>query len=310
MKTQNRSYALSFLHRELPLVARTVSPQEVVLLDWSEQAERGRFRGKVGTVTALSMHPQGQIVAVAGEADRVEVWDAPASKQLAAFEGKVSGLRFSPDGRLLLLGQPGQLLAWDWQAGQTAWQLTEKGFDNPAMLDCHGTQLLWSAMGAGNLLVVNLENGEVVHRWDTRDEFMAVAFHPDGKRVAAAINTVRSPLLHQFVMLRVGDDLPTREFPIPFMSVSVAVSPCGGTVATGDARGVQLWDFASGAPEGRLAPRAETRVKDFGTVEVASAFLVSTLRFADGGKGLISDGDVFCHWELAGKIPTYSYPSA
>ncbi|MBS2039062.1 WD40 repeat domain-containing protein [bacterium] len=309
MKTQNRSYALSFLHGDLPLVARTVSPQEVVLLDWAEQAEKGRFRGKVGTVTALSLHPQGQLVAVAGEQDRVEVWNAAESRQVAAFDGKVSGLRFSPDGRLLLLGQPGRLVAWDWEAGQNAWSLEEKSFQNPALLDCHGPQLLWTAMGAGNLLVVDLQAGQVVHRWDTRDEFMAVAFHPDGKRVAAAINTVRSPLLHQFVMLRVGEDLPTREFPIPFMSVSVAVSPGGGTVATGDARGVQLWDFASGAPEGRLAPRAETKVKDFGTVEVASAFLVATLRFADAGKGLVSDGDVFCHWELSEKKATFQYPS-
>lgn len=308
MKTQNRSYALSFLHRELPLVARTVTPQEVVLLDWSEQAEKGRFRGKVGTVTALTLHPEGSIVAVAGENDRVEVWNVLSAEKLGSFEGKVSGLRFTPDGRLLLLGQPGQLVAWDWQAGKEAWKVEQRGFDNPALLDCHESLVLWTAMGAGSLLVLEVENGGVVHRWDTRDEFMAIAFHPDGKRVAAAINTVRSPLLHQFVLLRVGDDLPTREFPIPFMSVSVAVSPGGGTVATGDARGVQLWDTASGAPEGRLAPRTETKVKDFGTVEAASAFLVSTLRFADGGKGLVSDGDAFCHWELSEKAPIFRFP--
>ncbi|MBX3168353.1 MAG: hypothetical protein KF760_13125 [Candidatus Eremiobacteraeota bacterium] len=308
MKTQNRSYALSFLHRELPLVARTVSPQEVVLLDWSEQTEKGRFRGKVGTVTALTLHPEGAIVAVAGESDRVEIWNVKAAELLGSYEGKVSGLRFTPDGRLLLLGQPGRVVAWDWQSGQQAWQAEQKGFDHPALFDCHGSLILWTAMGAGSLLVLEVESGSIQHRWDTRDEFMAIAFHPDGKRVAAAINTVRSPLLHQFVLLRVGDDLPTREFPIPFMSVSVAVSPGGGTVATGDARGVQLWDTASGAPEGRLAPRAETRVKDFGTVEVASAFLVSTLRFADGGKGLVSDGDAFCHWELAEKTTVFRFP--
>jgi WD40 repeat protein len=308
MKTENRSYALSSLHHELPLVARTITPQEVVLLDWTEQAEKGRFRGKVGTVTALTLHPEGKLVAVAGDADRVEVWDAVAKEQVGAFEGKVSGLRFTPDGKLLLLGQVGRLIAWDWQGGEQVWQAEEKGFIHPALFDCHGSQILWSAMGAANLLVLDAANGSVVHRWDTRDEFMAIAFHPDGKRVAAAINTVRSPLLHQFVLLRVGDDLPTREFPIPFMSVSVAVSPGGGTVATGDARGVQLWDTASGAPEGRLAPRAETKVKDFGTVETASAFLVSTLRFADGSKGLVSDGDAFCHWELAEKSEIFRFP--
>jgi len=309
MKTQNRSYALSSLHPESPLVARTISPQEVVVMDWSEQAEKGRFRGKVGTVQALALHPEGKLVAVAGELDRVEVWDSGSQEMLASFEGKVNGLRFGVDGRLLLLGLPGELVAWDWRAGQVAWKAQERGFENPTLLDCRGSLILWTSMGAANLLVLDADSGVVSHRWDTRDEFMAIAFHPDGKRVAAAINTVRSPLLHQFVLLRVGEDLPTREFPIPFMSVSVAVSPRGGTIATGDARGVQLWDTASGAPEGRLAPRVETKVKDFGTVEAASAFLVSTLRFADEGKGLVSDGDAFCHWELTEKAPIYRFPT-
>lgn len=307
MKTQNRSYALSSLHPDQPLVARTFSPQEVVLLNWEEQAEKGRFRGKVGTVQALTLDPaSARHVAVAGES--VEVWDALENKLTAAYAGQVNGLRFSPDGRLLLLGSPGGLVAWDWRADKVAWQRQQATFHNPAILDCHSGQALWSAMGAGALEIIDLESGEAVHVWDTRDEFMAASFHPDGKRVAAAINTVRSPLLHQFVMLRVGDDLPQREFPIPFMSVSVAVSPGGGTIATGDARGVQLWDNASGAPEGRLAPRTETKVKNFGTVETASAFLVATLRFADGGKGLVSDGDAFCHWHLADKSATWTYP--
>jgi WD40 repeat protein len=309
MKTQNRSYALSSLHPQWPLVARTVTPQEVVLLNWEEQAEKGRFRGKVGTVTALALHPEGGMVAVTGESERVEVWDAVAGSLVAQCEATVSGLRFSPCGRLLLLGQPGLLKAWDWQADQVVWQRQESRFQNPPILDCHSEHTLWSAMGAGVLEVLETASGDFVHRWDTQDEFMACCFHPDGKRIAAAINTARSPLLHQFVLLRVGDDLPQREFPIPFMSVSVAVSPGGGTVATGDARGVQLWDMASGAPEGRLAPRVETKVKDFGTVETASAVLVASLRFADKGKGLVSDGDAFCHWQLADKSPTWRFPA-
>ena len=309
MKTQNRSYSLSALHPQLSLVARTVTPQEVALLDWEEQSEKGRFRGTVGTVSALALHPEGRFVAVTGDAARVEVWDAVEQKRIADCEASLTGLHFSPCGRFLLLAEAASLKAWDWKANEIAWQRQEASFQNPAILDSHGNLTLWSAMGAAILEVLETDTGTFVHRWDTRDEFMAACFHPDGKRIAAAINTARSPLLHQFVLLRVGDDLPQREFPIPFMSVSVAVSPGGGTVATGDGRGVQLWDMASGAPEGRLAPRVETKVKDFGTVESASAFLVSTLRFADKGKGLVSDGDAFCHWQLADKIPTWRYPS-
>lgn len=308
MKTQQRSYALSSLHPSLPLVARSVTPQEVALLNWEEHQEVGRFRGKVGTVQALTLHPDGQVVAVSGEENQVEVWNACTSQCLARCSGQVNGMRFSPCGRLLLLGEPGTLKAWDWQSDQVVWQKSEASLQNPAILDCHESLLLWSAMGAPNLLVLQLEQGQHVHRWDTQDEFMAASFHPDGKRIAAAINTVRSPLLHQFVMLRVGDDLPQREFPIPFLSISVAVSPGGGTIATGDSRGVQLWDTASGTPEMRLAPRVQTKVKDFGTVETASAFVVSTLRFSDQGKGLVSDGDAFCHWNLAERAPSWRFP--
>lgn len=309
MKTQSRSYALSSLHPEQMLVARTITPQEVVVVNWDTQSEEGRFRGRVGTVLALTLHPDGHLVAVAGDDDKVEVWDAQGPKLLASCSGKVTGMRFSPDGNLLLMGQPGSLIAWDWASQKEVWKRQEALFQNPAILDCHQEQVLWSAMGAANLEVLDLKSGETVHRWVTCDEFMAATFHPDGRRVAAAVNTVRSPLLHQFVLLKIGEDLPEREFPIPFMSVSVAVSPGGGTVATGDARGVQLWDMASGAPEGRLAPRVETKVKDFGSVEVASAFLVSALRFLDRGKALVSDGDKFCHWTITQKSPNWTYPA-
>lgn len=311
MKTGSRSYALSALHPDKPLVARTVTPQEVVLLDWEQQKEIGRFRGKVGTVAALCLHPEGEIVAVAGEDSRVEVWNAVKNELLSSAEGKTTGLRFTPDGETLMLAQPNRLLAYDWKAMQGRWKREEPAFSNPGLVDVHSNGLcLWSALGAPHLEVIDLAAGELKYRWETRDEFMAIAFHPDGKRVATCINTLRSPLLHQFAMWRIGTELPEREFPIPFMSISVAVSPGGGTIATGDARGAQLWDFASGAPEARLAPRVETKVKDFGTVETAAAFLVAAVRFCDSGKSLVSDGDRFCCWQLSDRSVRWSFPSS
>ncbi len=309
MKTQQRYYALSSLHPTMARVARTITPQEVVVLDWDQQHEVGRFRGKVGTVAALTLHPDGQTVAVAGEEGWVEVWQPGGAEPLARWQGKVNGLRFSPCGERLFLALAEKLVAWDWRRQEVAWERSEAAYFHPALLDVHSNgKMLWSAFGAPSLDVLDQQSGETQHRWNTQDEFMAIAFHPDGKRVGAAINTARSPLLHQFMLLRIGEPGPEREFPMPFMSVSLAISPGGGTVATGDGRGVQLWDMASGAPEGRLAPRTEARVKDFGTVEVASAFLVSTLRFSHDTKGVISDGDRFCCWDLADKQPTWSYP--
>lgn len=310
MKIGSRSYALSCVHPDRPLVARSVTPQEVALIDWEQQREVGRFRGKVGTVAALALHPEGQIVAVAGEESRVEVWNAATATLLSSAEAKTTGVRFSSDGNTLLLGQPGRLVAYNWRDMEGLWKREEPVFQNPALLDVHSNGLCaWSAMGAPHLEVVDIATGDLKYRWQTRDEFMAVAFHPDGERIATSINTLRSPLLHQFAMWRIDKDVPEREFPIPAISISVAVSPKGGTIATGDSRGVQLWDFASGAPEARLAPRTQTKVKDFGTVESASAFLVCTMRFADDGKSLVSDGDSFCHWQLSDKTATWSYPA-
>jgi WD40 repeat protein len=308
MKAPPRSYTLASLHSTQPRVARSITPQEVVLLDWEKQSSLGRFRSQAGTVMTLALSPCGSLVALAGEEGRVEIWQAEQAQRLASLDLMANGLRFCEQGQHLLVASPGLLSCWDWQSGQRLWEHRQELFQNPALLDVQGEHVLWSAMAAPDLELLDSKSGQVVQRWSTRDEFMAVAFHPDGKRIAANVNTVRSPLLHQFVMLRIGNELPDREFPIPFMSVSVAVSPGGGTIATGDGRGVQLWDFASGSPEGRLAPRTETKVKDFGTVEVASAFLVSTLRFTNDGKGLVSDGDSFCHWDVTSKNPHWSYP--
>jgi WD40 repeat protein len=311
VKIGSRSYALSCVHPEKPLVARSVTPQEVVVVDWEQQREVGRFRGKVGTVAALALHPDGQTVAVAGEDARVEVWNAATGVLLSSAEQKTTGMRFSADGAVLLLGQPGQLVGYNWADKQGLWKREEPAFLNPALLTVHPNGLCaWSAMGAPHLEVLDVVTGETRHRWQTRDEFMALQFHPDGERIATSINTLRSPLLHQFAMWRIGKEEPEKEFPIPAISISVAVSPKGGTIATGDSRGVQLWDFASGAPEARLAPRTQTKVKDFGTVESASAFLVSTIRFLEDGQTLVSDGDSFCHWQLSDKSAIWSYPPA
>jgi len=70
------------------LVARTITPQEVVVVNWDTQSEEGRFRGRVGTVVALTLHPNGQFVAVAGDDDKVEIWDSQAARLLARRRGQ------------------------------------------------------------------------------------------------------------------------------------------------------------------------------------------------------------------------------
>lgn len=308
VKAGTRSYALSCLHSTLPRVARTISPQEVVVIDWQNRDELGRFRGDVGTVLAVALHPDGDRVAVSGEAGRTEVWSASKVERVAQLPVAATGLHYAPNGHLLA-GEPGRLSCWD--GATLVWErLNEGAMQNPAILDVHADGLvLWTAFGSPRMEILDLATGQLRQAWDTRDEFMAACIHPDGKRIATALNTVRSPLLHQFAMFRIGADLPEREFPIPFMSVSVAVSPGGGSIATGDARGVQLWDYASGAPEGRLSPRTEAKIKEFGTVEIASPFMVSQIRYEADGKGLASDGDRFCCWDIASRNDLWVYPS-
>ena len=187
------------------MAALGVSDGTVALYDWRERTELSRFEGYAGSLGAVSLSPDGELLAASGGwRDDPEVWvwrvqDQQLLGRLAASGGGAYALAFSPDHRLLAAG--GRL------QGVQVWRT-----DPPAPVD-------------------SMAAGKYVH---------ALAFSPDGRWLAWGESALE-PLVLWDVETAAAVPLPsTGRW---FWPEVMAFSPSGHMVAMGNAGGrVLVWD--------------------------------------------------------------------
>ncbi|HZT79565.1 MAG TPA: WD40 repeat domain-containing protein, partial [Gemmataceae bacterium] len=166
-----------------------------------------------GCWQAAAWSPDGRWLAAAGDGPHVELWDAAAGTARFRLEGlqpPVTSLAFAPDSATLAAGSGGCADVWLWN--------THDG--EPA------------------LLIPDAAQGGAVQ---------AVAFHPEGRLVAAAgIDWLATGGSDGVVALW---DVPTRRQAavLPGGAVAVAFHPAGHRVATATLRqAVRVWDLSGG----------------------------------------------------------------
>ena len=157
-------------------------------------------------VLAVAVSPDGRLLAGAGFARDVRLWDARTGKLVRSLEGPRRttrrALAFTPDGRLLAAGgDDGVVYLWNVRTGAR-----ERSFAGPAGTQ-HIQALAISPDGGslavasarppgpgrrspGDLTLFDLKTGKV--RWARKGDrwVYSVAFAPDGKTLAAADGTV------------------------------------------------------------------------------------------------------------------------
>ena len=79
--------------------------------------------GQQATVMCLVFHPDGSLLASAGDAPTILIWERETGEirhTLCGHEGSVNGIAFSPDGRLLVsAGSDSTVRVWDVVSGET-----------------------------------------------------------------------------------------------------------------------------------------------------------------------------------------------
>ena len=143
-------------------------------------------------IKAMDAHPSKDLVAIAGLRQAVLV-EPTTSKLLGALEvdGNVTALRFSRDGKLLLVGvsQPamsGTVIAFDVESGERLWQVGDETDSILGMdLSIDGKSL---AVGGPTKTVrlYDIKTGEVTHSLKKHtDWILDVCFSPDGLLLAS-----------------------------------------------------------------------------------------------------------------------------
>ncbi|KAL9599768.1 MAG: hypothetical protein Q9219_003651 [cf. Caloplaca sp. 3 TL-2023] len=145
------------------------------------------FSGHAGEVTALAVHPSGDILASVG-VDKSYVFYDLTSKTVATqgfTDAALSTAEFHPDGHLFAAGgTDGQIKVYDVKSAANAANFDSTGPITSTSFSENGTWLATTAKGSTGVSIWDLRKAAIIHMIDTASPISAVRWDYSGQFLA------------------------------------------------------------------------------------------------------------------------------
>jgi WD40 repeat protein len=287
-------------------IAPTAQARDAMLEAFA-QPERAILRGGRDGWLRVAFNPAGKILATAGAAGKVQLWDVATHRQLGPplqapnTRGGVFGLTFNSSGKLLATAAAdGKVQLWD--------VATHKQLGPPLSATSGRTGIYMLALSADGKTVTTVDGDGKVQLWDVATHkqlgpsLQAPRFRFNPFLLALSPNGTTAAIKEPDGTVQLWDVATHRQLGLPLQahgakgSVScLAFSRNGNILATGYPDGtVRLWDVTTQRQLGPPlhAPRAGGRI--------------STLAFSPDGKTLAEFGgrETVWLWDIATRNHT------
>jgi WD40 repeat protein len=211
-------------------------------------SEQRLLMGDSGAIlTLLAWGGDGRFLAALGADQRLRLWDAAAGSPAAVLPAVVSAFAFTPDGSRLATGQGNTVRIWA-VSGEELLRFHTRGHLISSLAFVEDGQTLGVAHWDGMVEFFDPLQGQPTRKSPLRiGEHSAIAFSPDGRRLAVAIG-------EEVRVLDTAEGNVKRRWKGPLLFIpQVAFSPDSHRVAAAGHDGnVRVWDVEDGRELQRL----------------------------------------------------------